>query len=156
MTQKAIASIAALACALVCTAAEPQAGQTANTAAKPKHDVELVFISETTDEPEDVWMKNKLESKVLSRYEFRSGVANDYVLVYIDTPENKSRLSEHAKAANPKIVEKYDVEGFPTTIVLDGDGKELARESGYNGKANEYVKKLMDLRKGNPAEDKDY
>ena len=64
MTQKTIASIVALASALVCTAAETQSGQTANAAATPRHDVEFVFISETTDGPEDVWMKKKLEPAI--------------------------------------------------------------------------------------------
>lgn len=85
----------------------------------------------------------KLEREVLSRSEFLAGVKNDFVLVYIDSPENKGVLSDHAKAANPELVKKYGIKGYPTTLVLDGDGKEIARDSGFKGNAKKYVDILM-------------
>jgi protein disulfide-isomerase len=92
-----------------------------------------------------VWCK-KLESEVLSKEEFISGVKDDFVLVFIDTPGNKDVLSAHAKAANKELVKKYKVSGFPTALILDGDGKKVG-ETGYRkGGAAEYVKHLMEFR----------
>ena len=92
------------------------------------------------------WCK-KLESEVLSKEEFISGVKDDFVLVFIDSPGNKAVLSAHAKAANKELVKKYKVSGFPTALILDGDGKKVG-ETGYRkGGAAEYVKHLMGFRK---------
>ena len=89
----------------------------------------------------------KLEREVFSKPEFISGVEDDYVLVFIDSPEDKSLLSEHTKSANQALVEKYRIKGFPTAIVFDGDGKKVG-ETGYRkGGAAAYVDHLMDFRK---------
>lgn len=96
------------------------------------------------------WCK-KLEKEVLSKQEFLDGVAADYVLVYIDTPSNKALLSENAKVQNPKLVEKYDIHGFPTALVLDAEGQTVARTGYRRGGAAGYVKHLKALKK-NAAE----
>ena len=89
----------------------------------------------------------KLEREVFSKPEFISGVKDDYVLVFIDLPEDKSLLSEHAKSANQALVDKYRIRGFPTAIVFDGDGKKIG-ETGYRkGGAAAYVDHLMGFRK---------
>ena len=88
----------------------------------------------------------KLEREVLSRPEFLDGVKDDFVLVFIDSPRNKDVLSAHAKAANPKLVEKYGIECFPTAFILDGDGKKTS-ETGYRkGGPAEYAKHLKSMR----------
>ena len=89
----------------------------------------------------------KLEREVFSHDEFVAGVKDDFVLVFIDSPNNKAVLSKHAKAANKGLVEKYGIRGFPTALILDGDGKKVG-ETGYRaGGAAEYVKHLMGFRK---------
>ena len=69
----------------------------------------------------------KLEKEVLSQPAFLGGVTNDFLLVFIDLPENQKLLSKHAKTANKGLVKKYRIEGFPTALILDGDGKKLER-----------------------------
>lgn len=87
-----------------------------------------------------------LEKEVLSRSAFVAGVTNDFVLVFIDSPRNKKLLSEHAKAANKDLVKKYGIDGYPTALILDGDGKKLW-ETGYReGGAEAYVKHLRKIR----------
>ena len=89
----------------------------------------------------------KLEREVLSKQEFIDGVKNDFVLVFIDSPNDKSFLSEHAKAANEGLVTKYRVDGFPTALILDGDGKKIG-ETGYRkGGAAKYAEHLMEFRR---------
>ena len=92
------------------------------------------------------WCK-KLEEEVLSDPLFVAGVMDDYVLVFIDSPQNKSLLSNRAKAENEKLTQKYGIRGFPTALILDGDGKKVG-ETGYRrGGAAEYVKHLKSFRK---------
>ena len=89
----------------------------------------------------------KLEREVFSMSEFLSGVKDDYVLVFIDLPEDKSLLSDHARSANQALVDKYRIRGFPTAIVFDGDGRKIG-ETGYRkGGAKAYVDHLMSFRK---------
>ena len=92
------------------------------------------------------WCK-KLEEEVLSDPLFVAGVMDDYVLVFIDSPQNKSLLSDRAKAENKKLVKKYGIKGYPTALILDGDGKK-AGETGYRaGGATKYVEHLKSFRK---------
>ena len=72
---------------------------------------------------------------------------DDYILVFIDSPQNKARLSDHAKAENKKLTKKYGIEGYPTALILDGDGKKVGKTGYREGGAAEYVKHLMDFRK---------
>ena len=88
-----------------------------------------------------------LEGEVFARPEFVSAVKDDYVLVFIDTPKDKSLIGKRARKENPKLVEKYGIEGFPTALILDGDGKKLA-ETGYRrGGAKAYADYLLEIKK---------
>ena len=64
----------------------------------------------------------KLEREVLSKIEFVKGVKDDFVLVFIDSPRNKSLLSEYAKKANKGLAKKYGIRGFPTLKYIDAEG----------------------------------
>ena len=39
--------------------------------------------------------------------------------------------SDALKAANNALAEKYGVDGFPTFVALNADGKEIGRQAGY-------------------------
>jgi len=92
------------------------------------------------------WCK-KLEREVFTQPEFVPAVEKDYVLVFIDTPSNKGVLTERAKKENPKLVKKYGINGFPTALILDGDGKKVG-ETGYRkGGAAQYIAHLLEIKK---------
>ncbi len=87
-----------------------------------------------------------LEREVLSKPEFLKAMQERYVLVFIDSPMDKSILGERVREANPKLVEKYGVDCFPTSVIIDADGKRLAAMAGYmNGGPEAYVKSLKAL-----------
>ncbi len=91
------------------------------------------------------WCK-KLEREVFAQPEFVPAVEKDYVLVFIDSPSNKGVLSKRAKKENPKLVKKYGINGFPTALILDGDGKKVG-ETGYRkGGPAKYAAHLMEFR----------
>ena len=92
------------------------------------------------------WCK-KLEKEVLSDPLFVAGVMDDYVLVFIDSPENKALLSDRAKAENEKLTKKYGIRGFPTALILDGNGKKIGKTGYRQGGAAKYAEYLMGFRK---------
>ena len=60
----------------------------------------------------------------------------------VDSPQDQELLSEKAKKQNPKLVEKYEVRGFPTVLVLDAKG-EVVFQGGYEkGGPKKYLKML--------------
>lgn len=95
------------------------------------------------------WCK-KLEREVLSKPKFLGGVTNDFELVYIDMPHDLDLLSERAKVENEKLVEKYRVQGFPTALILDGEGEVITRTGYRKGGAKKYVEHLMEIRAKGP------
>ena len=64
--------------------------------------------------------------------EFADYAKKNLVLVEVDFPRKKS-LSAAQKRANEALKEKYKVEGFPTLVILNSEGKKLGEEVGYGG-----------------------
>ena len=90
------------------------------------------------------WCK-RLESEVLSDQLFVAGAADDFVQAFIDDPRDKSLLSDHAKAENKKLIRKYGIQGFPTALVLDGDGKSVGKTGYRAGGAAKYLDHLREI-----------
>jgi protein disulfide-isomerase len=84
----------------------------------------------------------KLDKEVFDTEEFRKGATNEYVLLMVDTPQDQELLSEKAKKQNPKLVEKYRVEGFPTVLVLDAKGGVVFQGGYEQGGPKKYLKML--------------
>lgn len=72
----------------------------------------------------------ELHDRIFSQPEFRSYAASNLVFLTVDFPQ-KYRLSPDAGKTNDLLATKFDVEGFPTLVALDGNGKELWRHLGY-------------------------
>ena len=89
-----------------------------------------------------------LRKDVLSAPEFVEYAKKNLVLVDVDFPKHKE-LPKAQKAANEALAKKFDVDGFPTVVVLDSDGKELKKAVGYSGQtAKEFIAELKGLQKG--------
>jgi protein disulfide-isomerase len=71
-----------------------------------------------------------LHENVLSKPEFTDYAKSNLVFVELDFPRRKPQ-TEEVKKANEQLSDKFRVEGFPTLILLNADGKELWREVGY-------------------------
>ena len=67
------------------------------------------------------WCK-KLDAEVFSQQEFKDYAAKNLVLVELDFPRSKT-LTDEVKAQNNALKEKFAIRGFPTVIMLDGEGK---------------------------------
>ena len=92
------------------------------------------------------WCK-KLDREVFAKPEFLKGVKKDFVLVMIDSPKDKSLLSEKAAKQNPELLRQYKISGYPTVLILDAEG-EVLEQTGYReGGPKKYVKYLLDVKK---------
>ncbi len=88
-----------------------------------------------------------LHKNVLTAPEFTAYAKTNLVLVEVDFPRSKQQ-SKELKEANKALAAKYKVTGYPTVIVMNGDGRVLKRETGYGGDdAKEYVAGLAKLKK---------
>lgn len=77
----------------------------------------------------------QLEQEVLSSPEFAKW-AEKAILVKLDYPRRQERTPEKLAANKPladliALKDAHKVTGFPTTILLDAQGKELARAVSY-------------------------
>jgi len=77
----------------------------------------------------------QLDRAILSKPEFKDYAGKNLVLVEIDFPSrNGARWKAQSlelKKQNMELAEKYQIEGFPTLVVLDGEGKTLWKYEGY-------------------------
>jgi protein disulfide-isomerase len=86
----------------------------------------------------------KLDKEVFSQKAFKNFAAENLVLMMADFPRSK-KLPESIKSQNQTLMARFGVEGFPTVLLLNGDGTKIA-ETGYQeGGAEEYVKHLRSL-----------
>ncbi|MCS7090058.1 MAG: thioredoxin family protein [Verrucomicrobiota bacterium] len=86
----------------------------------------------------------RLKKDVFDGKEFAEYANKRLVLVEVDFPRKKQQ-SEARKSANEKLSNQYKVEGFPTLVLLDANGKELRRMVGYSGGGFATVKKRLRL-----------
>lgn len=68
----------------------------------------------------------RLKKDVFDKPEFLGWAAKNAVLLEVDFP-NKKKQSTALKAQNKKLMDDNAVEGFPTTLLLDADGKAIAK-----------------------------
>jgi protein disulfide-isomerase len=72
----------------------------------------------------------KLDHDVLSTSEFAAYAQNKLVLVRLDFPRQTPQ-SDALKQANADLASRFNVNGYPTCILVDASGKELGRQVGY-------------------------
>jgi len=88
----------------------------------------------------------KLNEEVFSHEAFKEGVKDKFVLVEIDFPKDKSKLSEETIKQNTEIGEKYGIQGYPTILLTDAEGKPYASTGYQKGGPEAYVEHLDELR----------
>lgn len=86
----------------------------------------------------------KLDKEVFSQKAFKEYADKNLVLLLADFPR-KSKLPEKISAQNSKLAEQFNIEGFPTVLILNAQGKEMARTGYQPGGADAYVKHLKSL-----------
>ena|SRR6266496_903857 len=92
------------------------------------------------------WCK-RLHREVFATKEFGDYAKDNLMLVEIDFPSQKKQ-SESLKKTNEALKDQYRVNGFPTIVVLNGEGKEVWRQVGYlEGGAKAWIGRIQGLKK---------
>lgn len=89
----------------------------------------------------------KLDKEVFSTPEFKEYATKNLVLMEVDFPRRKE-VSATLKSQNEELAQKHGIQGFPTIVVLNSDGKKVG-ELGYTpGGPSAFIAELEKLRKG--------
>lgn len=84
----------------------------------------------------------KMKKDSLDQKAFQEFAEKKLVLVEVDFPNNKKQ-TEAVKKQNEDLQKRYGVEGYPTFVLVDGEGKELGRHVGYlKGGPAAFVQKI--------------
>jgi protein disulfide-isomerase len=89
----------------------------------------------------------KLKREVFSRPEFNDYATKNLVLMEVDFPRSKA-LAESVQQQNMVLAQQYQIEGFPTIVVLNGDGKQVGALGYVPGGPEAFIAELERLRKG--------
>ena len=83
-----------------------------------------------------------LHKHVFASEDFAAFAGTNLVLVRVDFPHNLPQTDE-LKKANQALADKFGIEGFPTLILLDADGKALGKTVGYdNASPQQFIEEL--------------
>jgi protein disulfide-isomerase len=90
----------------------------------------------------------QLDRVILSQPQFKDYANKNLVLVEIDFPRRKPQSAETRKQ-NAELAQRYQIDGFPTLVVLNSEGKAVWRYDGlYTGGVAAFLAELDKVRKG--------
>ena len=89
----------------------------------------------------------KLNREVFSKPEFQEYASKNLVLLEIDFPRAKAQ-SDSTKKQNEQLATQYQIQGFPTIVVLNGEGRKVGELGYMEGGAGAFIAQLEKLRKG--------
>ena len=88
-----------------------------------------------------------LDKEVFSKPEFKEYASKNLVLLELDFPRMK-KMPPEVTAQNEKLAMKYGIQGFPTVVVFDSNGKPLGALGYQAGGPRAFIAELEKLRKG--------
>jgi thioredoxin-related protein len=88
----------------------------------------------------------KLKKEVFSQAAFLNYAKTNLVLVEVDFPLRK-KLSPEQTQANAALAEKYQVDSYPTIVVLDSAGRKLGVLEDQPGEPQAFIALLEKLKK---------
>lgn len=88
----------------------------------------------------------KLHKEVFEKPDFITYAKKNFILVEIDFPR-KSEQPIELKKANQALANKYNIEGYPTVLVLDESGKEVKRLGYQVGGPKPFIEELSKIKK---------
>lgn len=99
------------------------------------------------------WCK-LMETNVFMKAEWKDYASSNVMMVLLDFPQDDSLVPEKYRARNAALNEKYNIEGFPTFVVLDDDGEsELGRlQAGRDKTPASFIAELKQLLRSRSVE----
>src|SRR5476649_2032097 len=86
----------------------------------------------------------KLNKEVFSQPEFQQFAKDKLVLVELDFPRGKPQTAEE-KSRNEALARKFRVQGFPTVVVLNSEGKQVGQLGYMTGGAQAFIDALKKI-----------
>ncbi|MBT8317427.1 MAG: thioredoxin family protein [Lutibacter sp.] len=74
----------------------------------------------------------KLVSDFFESERFKKISKKDFILYKANFPRNKDLVTDLQVAENTRLKKKYEVTSYPTVIIVNANGKVLAKRKGYN------------------------
>lgn len=82
---------------------------------------------------------------VFSQKDWQDWIADKMILVYLDFPRNQELISEDLLKQNSELRERYQVEAFPTLLVLEDNGSPLGLVELRDDNSPQTVKRNLKL-----------
>ena len=116
----------------------------AKALAQAKADNKLVLLDFTGSDwcP---WCK-KLDAEVFSKPEFQQYAKDHLELVEVDFPERKY-IPFNVKKQNDALQKQFGIKGYPTVVVLNGDGVKVGELGYQEGGPQPFIDELVKLPK---------
>jgi protein disulfide-isomerase len=86
-----------------------------------------------------------LDREIFSQPQFKEYASKNLVLVEVDFPKKK-QVSAATREQNERLLMRYQVQGFPTIIVLNSEGKMVAELGYMQGGPDAFIAVLEKLR----------
>lgn len=88
-----------------------------------------------------------LDREVFSKPEFKEYASKNLVLLEVDFPRSKA-IPPETKEQNRQLAIQYQIQAFPTVVVLDGNGKVVGALGYMKGGPGAFIAELEKLRNG--------
>ena len=88
----------------------------------------------------------KLHKEVFDLDAFKTSAPKNFVLVELDFPQDKSKLSKDLQEQNAKLQTQFAIQGYPSIVLADASGRPYAQTGYQPGGAETYLKHLDELR----------
>ena len=86
----------------------------------------------------------KLHDEVFNTPEFQAWADSSVVLLELDFPQNKAQDSA-IEEQNSRLAKKYNVQGFPTVLFIDGNEKVVAKYGYDRGGPTQWINKAKSM-----------
>ncbi len=87
-----------------------------------------------------IWCQ-RLQAEVFSQPEFEAYAKKNLVLMRVDFPRAKP-LSAEMRKQNATLAQKFEIEGFPTIVILNGEGKQVGMLGYLPGGPEAFIREL--------------
>jgi protein disulfide-isomerase len=92
----------------------------------------------------------KLEDEAFNSPDFANAVGDKFVFVKLDFPLNRSQPTE-VTAQNKRLQKQFDVQGYPSVIILDSQQRKIANTGYRPGGGKQYATHLLQLLDGHAS-----
>ena len=88
-----------------------------------------------------------MDRQVFSQEAWKTYAKEKFLLVWLDFPQNKALVPEAFAERNNRLLQEYEIGGFPTYILLDPDGQTRLGQAGASRDVNpeRFIAALEDI-----------